>query len=148
MSRKDVEFQTSDGLTLRGWLYTPSTTNEKLPCLIMSHGWAAIKEMGLDKFAEVFVAKLPLACLVYDHRSYGSSDTAPGQPQHEVVPSLQQSDLQDAITYAQGLPNINESKIALWGSSFSGGHVLQIAAIDRRVKAVISQVSNPGTSKR
>jgi len=140
MSRKDIEFQTSDGLTLRGWLYTPSSTTEtKLPCLIMCHGWAAIKEMGLDKFAEAFVAKLPLAVLVYDHRSYGSSDTAPGQPQHEVIPALQMLDLQDAITYSQGLPNINAAKIALWGSSFSGGHVLNVAAVDKRVKAVISQ---------
>ncbi|TVY40903.1 Polyketide transferase [Lachnellula occidentalis] len=142
MSRKDIDFKTHDNVTLRGWLYTPSTsthTEEKLPCLIMTAGWAALKEMSLDKFAEEFVQQLPLACLIYDHRSFGSSDTAPGQPQYEIIPSIQMSDMQDAITYAQGLPNIDPSKIGLWGSSYTGGQVLQVTASDKRVKAVISQ---------
>lgn len=145
MSRKDIEFQTSDNLTLRGWLYTPltSTANKKkLPCMILVQGWAALKEFTLDKVAEAFVANLPLACLVYDHRSFGSSDTAPGQPQFEIIPSLQISDLQDAITYVQGLEHIDSSKIGIWGSSYSGGHVLHLAATDKRVKVVISQVKS------
>jgi len=141
MSREDVEFKTHDSVTLRGWLYTPSATTEgKLPCLILSHGWSAVKEMSLDKFAETFVSKLPIACLVYDNRGFGSSDAAPGQPRREIIPSMQISDIQDAITFAQGLEQVNPAKIGIWGSSYSGGHVLQVAAIDRRVKAVISQV--------
>lgn len=105
----------------------------------MSAGWASLKEMSLDQSAEAFVAKLPIAALAYDHRSWGSSDTAPGQPKHEIIPSIQMSNMQDSITYAQGLPNIDATKVALWGSSYSGGHVLQVTAIDKRVKAVISQ---------
>ncbi|ESZ94026.1 hypothetical protein SBOR_5604 [Sclerotinia borealis F-4128] len=141
MPRQDIEFQTHDNVTLRGWLYTPASVSDdqKLPVIIMSAGWESLKEMSLDQTAEAFVAKLPIAALVYDHRSWGSSDTAPGQPKHEIIPSVQMSDMQDAITYAQGLSNIDASKIALWGSSYSGGHVLQVTAIDKRVKAVISQ---------
>ncbi|QSZ30468.1 hypothetical protein DSL72_000022 [Monilinia vaccinii-corymbosi] len=141
MPRKDIEFKTHDNVTLRGWLYTPDSVkdDQKLPLIIMSAGWASLKEMSLDQSAEAFVTKLPIAALVYDHRGWGSSDTAPGQPKHEIIPSIQMSDMQDAITYAQGLPNIDASKVALWGSSFSGGHVLQVTANDKRVKAVISQ---------
>jgi dienelactone hydrolase len=109
--------------------------------MILVQGWAALKEFALDKVAEAFVTNLPLACLVYDHRSFGSSDTAPGQPQFEIIPSFQISDLQDAITHAQGLENIDPSKIGIWGSSYSAGHVLHLAATDKRVKAVISQVN-------
>jgi dienelactone hydrolase len=142
MPRKNVEFQTSEGLTLRGWLYTPTLTGNtssetKFPCMIMVHGWAGLKDFGLDKFAESFIAKLPIACLLYDHRSFGGSDTAPGQPQFEIIPSVQISDFQDAITYLQGLDNIESSKIGVWGSSYAAGHVVQIAATDKRVKACI-----------
>lgn len=141
MSRKDIEFKSSDNVTLRGWLYKPSAAAEgKLPVLVMSHGWTAIKEMDLDKFAEAFVSKLPIAALVFDNRGFGASDELPGQPRNEIIPALQISDIQDAITYAQGLAEIDPLKVAIWGSSYSGGHVLQTAASDRRVKAVISQV--------
>jgi len=142
MSRQNVEFKTGDGVTLRGWLYTPSpTTVEKLPCLVMFHGFTALKEMALDKFAEAFVSNLRLAVLVYDNRGFGASEVAPGQPRYEIIPQLQISDLQDAITYAQTRDEVDAAKIGIWGSSYSGGHVLYVAAIDRRVKACISQVS-------
>lgn len=145
MSRQDIEFETGDGVTLRGWLYTPSgqvgmSAAKKLPCLIMAHGFSALKEMALDKFAERFVSKLDLAVLVYDNRGFGASDVAIGQPRQEIIPSVQISDFQDAITYAQSRTEVDENKVGIWGSSYSGGHVLYVAAVDRRVKACISQV--------
>jgi pimeloyl-ACP methyl ester carboxylesterase len=84
--------------------------------------------MDLDKFAEYFVSHLPIACLVYDNRGFGASDAAPGAPRHEIIPSLQQSDYSDAITYAQTLEEIDGSRIGIWGSSYSGGHVLTVGA--------------------
>ena len=142
MPRQDIEFKTHDQLVLRGWLYTPSTTEGKLPCLVMSHGFSAVKEMDLDVFAENFVSKLSLACLVYDNRGFGSSDCAPDQPRYEIIPSLQISDIQDAITYAQTRDEVDAFKIGVWGTSYSGGHCLQVAACDRRVKACISLVGH------
>ncbi|KAL2068750.1 hypothetical protein VTL71DRAFT_15088 [Oculimacula yallundae] len=141
MSRSDISFQTSDGVTLRGWFYTPSTTSSTpLPCLVLSHGFSALKEMDLDTFASYFTTHLPISCLVYDNRGFGSSDHAPGHPRHEIIPSLQTSDISDAITYAQSLDQVDSQKIGIWGSSYSGGHVLWVGAVDRRVKAVLSQV--------
>ena len=109
-------------------------------CLIMLHGFSAVKEMHLDCFAEKSVSKLSLACLVYDNRGFGSSDCAPSQPRYETIPSLQISDIQDAVTYAQTRKEVDASKIGVWGSSYSGGNCLQVADCDRRVKACISQV--------
>lgn len=142
MTRKDIEFQNTIGVTLRGWLYTPTdTSNDPLPCLVMEHGFSAVKEMGLDAFAEVFIAQLRLAVLIYDNRGFGASDTAPNQPRLEIIPSDQISDFQDAITYAQSLPEVDPRKVGIWGSSYAGGNALVVAATDKRVKAVISQVS-------
>ena len=142
MPRTDVEFQTTDGVTLRGWLYRPlsSAVATELPCLVMSHGFSALKEMDLDTFADRFTSDLQISCLVYDNRGFGTSDTGPNQPRHEILPDQQMSDISDAITYAQSRDDVNASKIAIWGSSYSGGHVLRVGAIDRRVKAVLSQV--------
>lgn len=108
--------------------------------MVMSHGFSALKEMDLDTFAECFTSKLPIVCLVYDHRGFGSSDTKEGQPKHEIIPAQQLSDFSDAITYAQTLSQVDPDKIGIWGSSYSGGHVLWVGAVDRRVKAVLSQV--------
>lgn len=141
MSRKDVEFKTADGVTLRGWFYRPDApaADSKLPCLVMSHGFSALKEMDLDAFAERFVSKLNLACLVYDNRGFGASDTGPNAPRQEILPAQQTSDISDAITYVQGREDVDAEKVGIWGSSYSGGHCLWVGAVDRRVKAVLSQ---------
>ncbi|KAK4555845.1 hypothetical protein LTR86_007065 [Recurvomyces mirabilis] len=142
MPRRDIEFKTTDHVTLRGWFFTPAQTSQhaKLPCLVMSHGWSAVKEMDLDSFAIHFTEHLAITCLVYDNRGFGSSDCQAGAPRHEIVPSLQQSDYSDAITYAQTIPEADPSAIGIWGTSYSGGHVLSVGAVDRRVKAVLSQM--------
>ncbi|KAK3623604.1 hypothetical protein LTR22_024332 [Elasticomyces elasticus] len=140
MPRRDVEFQTTDHVTLRGWFFTPEKADKKLPCLVMAHGWSAVKEMDLDAFAEHFISHLRITCLVYDNRAFGASDAAANEPRYEIVPSLQQADYSDAITYAQSLDEVNPERIGIWGSSYSGGHVLFVGAVDRRVKAVLSQV--------
>jgi cephalosporin-C deacetylase-like acetyl esterase len=142
MPRENIEFKTADSVTLRGWFYKPTTAGHlrKLPCLILSHGFSALKEMDLDVFAEHLSSNLLLSCLVFDNRGFGDSDTKDGQPRQEIIPSVQCSDISDAITYAQSRSDVNLDKIGLWGSSFSAGHVLWVSADDKRVKAVVSQV--------
>ncbi|EGU81408.1 hypothetical protein FOPG_10091 [Fusarium oxysporum f. sp. conglutinans race 2 54008] len=140
MPVRNIEFQTSDHVTLRGRLYTPQSFTGRLPCLIMAPGFAGLRVMGLEAPAEYFTSKLPLACLAYDNRGFGESDTKEGEPMREVLPHLQISDYSDAITFAQSLPEIDSENIGVWGSSYSGAHILCVGAIDRRVKAVLSQV--------
>jgi len=141
MARKDIEFKNGVGITLRGWLYTPTdTVEEPLPCLVMQHGFSAVKEMGLGSFGGYLATNLKLVVLIFDNRGFGASDAAAGQPRLEIIPSDQISDMSDAITYAQSLPEVDSKKIGIWGSSYSGGHVLVVAALDKRVKAVVSQV--------
>lgn len=141
MSHENISFQTSDNVTLRGWFYKPTEAKYPLPCLVMAHGFSALKEMDLNTFAEYFTTHLELTCLVYDNRGFGDSDTNAGQPRQEIIPARQTSDYSDAITYAQSRPDVNKDKIGIWGSSFSGGHVLWVGAVDRRVKVVLSQVA-------
>lgn len=133
-NRTDVEFD-SDGVTLRGWYYRASGGGTA-PTIVMSHGYAAVKEMYLDKYAEAFSAG-GFNVLVYDNRNLGASD---GELRGEITPWQQIDDYRNAITYAETLEGTDPDRIGIWGSSYSGGHVLVVAAQDRRVKCVSAQV--------
>lgn len=137
--KREIEFATSDGVTLRGWLQTPDVGKKgqgRAPLIVMTHGFSATKELFLPTFADAFCAA-GLACLVYDHRNFGSSG---GEPRLEVNPWLQVQDYRDAITFAGMQPEVDASRIGVWGTSFSGGHVIPVAALDKRVKCAVSQV--------
>lgn len=121
---------------LRGWHYLPDGGEGKLPTIVMAHGFSAVKEMYLDRFAEIF-AEAGLASIVFDNRNFGASD---GQPRQEIDPWQQVRDYRDAISFAESLEQTDRDRIGIWGSSYSGGHELVLGAIDRRVKCVVSQV--------
>lgn len=133
---RNVEFRTEDGVTLRGWLFSPEGRKGKVPAIVMAHGFSATKEMYLDRFAEVFAAA-GFVVLAYDNRNLGASG---GEPRGHIDPWEQISDYRDAITFVSTLPEVDAGRIGIWGSSYSGGHVLVVGAIDRRVKCVVSQV--------
>jgi fermentation-respiration switch protein FrsA (DUF1100 family) len=136
--REDIEFD-AEGATLRGWFYAPNgDANGGHPCVVMAHGFSAVKEQHLDDYAEVF-ADAGLACVVYDNRGLGASDAAPGKPRLEIDPWEQIRDYQHAITYAQSRDDVDAGRIGVWGSSYSGAHAYVVGAIDRRVKAVSGQ---------
>ena len=135
MTRRDIEFD-AEGVTLRGWFYPAQGATGSAPTVVMAHGFSAVKEMYLDSFAEVFSAA-GLGALVFDNRNFGASD---GEPRQEIDPWAQVRDYRHAITYATTLPEVDPARIGIWGSSYSGGHVLVVGAIDRRVKAVVGQV--------
>ena len=134
--REDIEFKAEDGVTLRGWLYLPDTFEKPVPTVVMAHGYSAVKEHYLDCFADAFSAA-GLGVLVFDNRNLGASE---GEPRQEIDPWQQIRDYRDAITYASSLTDVDENRIGVWGSSYSGAHVLVVGAIDRRVKCVTSQV--------
>jgi uncharacterized protein len=133
--RRDIEFD-AEGTILRGWLYVPDGDGGPHPVVVMAHGYSAVKEMYLDSFAEVF-SRAGLAALVFDNRGFGASD---GEPRYEIDPWAQVRDYRHAITCARTLPELDRERVGIWGSSYSGGHVLVVAAIDRRVRCAVSQV--------
>jgi alpha-beta hydrolase superfamily lysophospholipase len=102
----------------------------------MAHGFSATKEMGLDRYAEVFAAA-GLAALVYDHRNLGASD---GEPRQLINPWAQARDYRYALTWLAERPEVDATRLAVWGSSFSGGEAIVVGAVDDRVRAVVANV--------
>jgi fermentation-respiration switch protein FrsA (DUF1100 family) len=134
MERQDVVFE-ANGEKLAGWLYRPPGENLG-PAIVMSHGFSAVIDMGLADYASAF-AEAGFACLVYDHRNYGRSS---GWPRNETDPWQQVEDMRAAISFIRTLPFVDAGKIGLWGTSYAGGHVLTVSALDKRVACVVSQV--------
>ncbi|MEU5696944.1 cytochrome P450 [Actinosynnema sp. NPDC020468] len=105
------------------------------PCVVMAHGFGATRDAGLLPFAERFAAA-GLDALVFDYRGYG---TSAGRPRQHVSHLRHRQDFHAALAAARALPGVDPTRIALWGSSYSGGHVLPVAVRDGRVAAVVSQ---------
>jgi pimeloyl-ACP methyl ester carboxylesterase len=78
-----------------------------------------------------------MAALVFDYRCFGASD---GDPRQLFTNKAQLEDWRAAIAQARRLDGVNPDRIALWGTSTSGGHVVQLAAEDQRIAAVVAQV--------
>lgn len=126
----------SKKLKCDGDLYLPETDG-KPPVVIMAHGFGALKSFGLKPYMERFVGQ-GMAVYLFDYRTFGHSE---GSPRQVVNPFHHVQDWKNAMAHVRTLDQVDASRMALWGSSFSGGHVLVCAADDPDVKAVISQVA-------
>lgn len=134
MDKQELFFD-SDGAALCGWIARPADPGPH-PLIILTHGLSGIIDLDLAEYAAKFVAG-GYACLAYDHRNWGRSA---GWPRAETDPWRQVADMREAISYARTLPGIDAGRIGLWGTSYAGGHVLTVGALDRRVRCVVSQV--------
>ena len=115
MERRDVEFDAEGGVTLRGWLFTPDTPGPHA-AITVAHGFAGVREHGLDRYARVF-AEAGFVVLVHDHRGFGHSD---GEPQFDIDPWQQIDDWRYAISYLESLPQVDADRIGLWGTVTPG----------------------------
>ncbi len=134
-SREDVRFEVK-GTTLSGRLYLPLKLSAPVPCIVMAHGLGATRAMGLDNYAVRF-QEAGFAVLAFDYRHLGESD---GEPRQLVWIPYQQQDYAAAIAYARSRGEIDSRRIALWGTSLSGGHVIAAAASDHAIACACAQV--------
>ena len=158
----DVTFRTADitseGTRMTAEVFAPKQPKAvKLPTIVMSHGWGGTAE-SLRPDAIKF-AQAGYLVVAFDYRGWGTSDSRlipVGKPEkkvgklvaevkevREVVDPIDQTtDILNAISWAAGDRQCDPNRIGIWGSSFSGGHVVYVAARDPRVKAFVSQVAS------
>lgn len=138
-------------------LFSPQDAVDKLPTIVMSHGWGGTAS-SLRPDAVVF-ARAGYLVVIFDYRGWGNSDArliSTGTPppikagdklvaevtevRGVVDPIDQTTDIMNALHWVQGEPMCDPDRIGIWGSSYSGGHVVYVSARDPRVKAFVSQV--------
>jgi uncharacterized protein len=150
----------SEGTRMAAELFAPkSLAGQALPTILMAHGWggtaAQLRIVGLE------FARAGYFVVTFDYRGWGQSDSrliltgpAPAEKKanrfsvevqevREVVDPLDMTtDWLNALHWLQGEPQCDKARIGLWGTSYSGGHVVYVAARDPRVKAIVSQVGS------
>lgn len=156
----DIAFRTADirseGTRMAAEVFAPKRPKtDRLPTIVMSHGWGGTAA-SLRPDAIVF-ARAGYLVVIFDYRGWGNSDSrlvADGKPVkkdgklvaevtevREVVDPIDQTtDIMNAIHWVVGEKQCDSERIGIWGSSYSGGHVVYVAAREPRVKAFVSQV--------
>jgi pimeloyl-ACP methyl ester carboxylesterase len=132
VERHDLRFPCGE-TKCAAWLYLP-TSVERPPIVVMGHGFAGTRDVGLPYFAERF-ARAGIAALVFDYRNFGSSG---GSPRQLINPWMQLEDWRAVITFARSRSDLDVQRLALFGSSLGGGLALVCAADDKAVRAVVA----------
>jgi alpha-beta hydrolase superfamily lysophospholipase len=139
-SLRPLALTLSDGTILQGDLHLPEDSALSAPAIVMSHGFSATRKMGLPWFASSF-AQAGYVVYLYDHRGFGES---PGEPRAVVDPWIQTHDMWEVIDQVRGLPEVHPDRVAVWGSSFSGGEAIVLGALHPDIKAVIANAPFAG----
>ncbi|MCW3039546.1 MAG: alpha/beta hydrolase [Solirubrobacterales bacterium] len=124
----------SAGEDLATWLYRPEGDGPA-PCVVMAHGFSATRRDGLEPYAEAF-QEAGFAVLLFDYRYFGESS---GEPRQLLDIAAQRADYRAVVGHARSLDGVDPARIVLWGSSFSGGHVMALAQEDPAIAAVVAQ---------
>ncbi|GAG61581.1 unnamed protein product [marine sediment metagenome] len=133
-SRKEMTFKVK-GTSISAWLYIPEDLSAPVPCIIMGHGFGGTKDMIMESYALRY-QEAGFAVLAFDYRHFGESE---GEPRQLFLIPYQLEDYTAAIEYARGLKEIDPARIALWGTSASGGYGMVIAAKDKNIACVCAQ---------
>ncbi len=133
-------------MQLHGWLMLPVTVgSKKLSVVILSHGMGAQKDMGLEQYGQRFV-EAGFAAFIFDYRYFGGSTQFESiRIRNYINPWNHVVDIKTVVKVvhsgALGAA-VDGGSIALWGTSFAGGHVLKVAQDlgPSIIRCVISQV--------
>ncbi|PQD99743.1 alpha/beta hydrolase [Mycobacterium sp. EPG1] len=131
MTRTEVGFVSGED-TCSAWHF--AAEGSRRPVVVMAHGFGGTKDSGLEPFAQRFAAA-GFDVLAFDYRGFGASG---GAPRQSLSVRRQIDDYHAAVHAAKQLDGVDADRIALWGASFSGGHVLRVAADRPDISAVIA----------
>ncbi len=156
----------SEGTRLSVDLHVPETSRPAagFPAILLCHGWGGLKHQ-LVYTAEAFTRAGFLA-LTFDYRGWGESDgriialkdSPPLLNAEEMMlkvrvlreiadPIDQTTDAVNCLIALAARPEVDRSRIGIWGTSFGGGHAVYLAghfASHNLIKAVVAQVGGFG----
>ena len=131
-----VQSVESGGSRCEADFYAPDDVDPPWPTVVLANVFGAPRAWGLARFAERFAAE-GFAAFVFDYRHFGPSE---GTPRRLVDPTRQLEDWRAMLAHVRAMGRVDSDRLALWGTSFSGGHVIAVAHETPDVRAVVSMV--------
>lgn len=130
-----IAFHTPDGVRLVGHLRIPTGGAKRRPAVLLSNAMTSVKEQSVQTGYAQGLAKAGFVTLTFDQRRFGESGGLPRQ--HEDNED-RLTDLQVAVSYLSGLPQVDPDRIGALGVSIGGGLVMKLTAVDPRVRAFVA----------
>ena len=160
VTTKEITFY-SEGVACWANIFFPKgfAESDKRVAIVLGHGWTGT-HASLEQYANYFAVR-GMVAMAIDYRGWGNSNgfitlaepvksddqkrrtqaTADVRVKRtRLLPMKQVEDYRNAISFIQGEPGVDPDRIGIWGSSFSGGHIVVVSALDSRVKAAVGQV--------
>lgn len=136
VERVHVRYRNRYGLILAGDLYTAKDMDktEKYPAIVVGAPYGGVKEQGPAVYANELALR-GFIVLTFDPCYMGESG---GEPRHVSSPDLFSENISAGVDYLGMLPYTDRNKIAALGICGSGGFSLSAAAMDTRIKAVVT----------
>lgn len=132
---KKVSFKNRYGISLVGDLYLPKNPQSaKLAAIAVSGPFGAVKEQASGLYAQT-MAERGFAALAFDPSYTGESG---GEPRNVASPDINTEDFSAAVDFLSNLSNVDPEKIGILGICGFGGMGLNAAAMDTRIKAVVT----------
>jgi fermentation-respiration switch protein FrsA (DUF1100 family) len=132
--RRHIRIPAAAGEELDAWLYLPDGHGPH-PTVVMAHGIGGVKAAGLAPFAERF-ADNGFAALVFDYRHWGAST---GEPRQLLSVRRQLTDYRTALAWVRADDRLDSARIFVWGTSFAGMHIVELAASEQGLAGAIAQ---------
>ncbi len=136
MMKKAVTFY-SEGCKLAGDLYLPSDLErgEERAGVLLCHGYTGVKDLYLPDNARV-LTDAGYVAMTFDYKGWGTSEG----PLARLNPYGRVADAHAALTFLAMQAEVDDDRLGIYGTSYGGGTAVWLAAIDERVKCVVSVV--------
>ncbi len=136
MASQAVSFY-SEGTRLSGDLFLPDGLNpgEQRAGILLCHGYTGVRNLYLPDTAKA-LTDAGYVVLTFDYKGWGDSDG----PKARLSPYGRVLDSQAALTFLGAQSMVDADRLGIYGTSYGGATVVWTAAVDRRVKAVVSVV--------
>lgn len=132
MQREEVWFQ-SGGVRCSAWFYAGKDA-DPAPALVFCPGYTGSKFAAFyQPYVERFT-QAGISVLLVDYRGWGESEG----PRGVIDPQWQVADIRAGLSYLESRPDVDRSRLGVFGVSFGGGNAVAVAGLDDRVKAAVS----------
>ena len=127
----------SEGTRLAGDLFLPDDMahGEQRAGIVLCHGYTGVRNLYLPDTAKA-LTEAGYVVLTFDYKGWGDSDG----PKSRLSPYGRVLDSQAALTFLGAQPMVDADRLGIYGTSYGGATVVWTAAVDPRVKVVVSVV--------